>query len=201
MTATSPLPDGWRRFRRVFLWTLAAFTLVWSLKAGADESAAAPRLGAPAPAAAAAPDPAAQAPPSLPAPAVIVPPATVTTFPEAVWSVTIAPHALREVRINGLRYEDVYASIPYRRAEYLANPGYRHEAALELMFGQMRPKTVVSRYEPRVLPTPAFSVYRPYRYSQTELNALYYRPLGLPYAWNFPLLPYYPTYPAYPLLY
>lgn len=198
MTTTSLFPDGWRPFRRVFLWTLAAVILLWSLKAGADEPSGAPYRAAPA-AAAVAPAPAEQPLPL--SPTVVVPPATVTTFPEEGWSVTIAPHALREVRVNGLRYEDVYASIPYRRAEYLANPGYRHEAALELMFGQMRPKTVVSRYEPQLIPLPAFSVYRPYRYSQTELNSLYYRPLGLPYAWNFPLAPYYPSYPAYPLLY
>jgi hypothetical protein len=201
MTTTSPLPDGWRLFRRAFLWTLAAFLLVWSLKARADDPAGSPRLTVDAAADAVDPAGAREVPLSPPHSSVIVPPATVTTFPEQGWSVTIAPHALREVRIHGIRYEDVYASIPYRRAEYLANPGYRHEAALELMFGQMRPKTVVSRSAPQVLPLPAFSVYRPYRYSQTELNSLYYRPLGLPYAWNFPLAPYYPSYPAYPLLY
>ena len=39
-------------------------------------------------------------------------------------------------------YRDIYYSIPFRRAEYNANPSYRHEATIELLFNQMRPMTI-----------------------------------------------------------
>ncbi|MGE3314282.1 MAG: hypothetical protein AB7O26_04125 [Planctomycetaceae bacterium] len=42
-----------------------------------------------------------------------------------------------------MSYEEAYRSIPFSRAEYQANPSYRHDAALEIMFGQLRPTTIV----------------------------------------------------------
>lgn len=125
---------------------------------------------------------------------------TVTHFPDENWTVTILPRNPPGVTVRGLKYEEVYASIPYRQAEYLANPGYRHEAAMEVMFGELRPKTVVSQYSPRTVPTPRFSVYKPYRYSQTELNYLN-GPLGLGGGWRWGAGAYYPSYPRYPMLY
>lgn len=41
-------------------------------------------------------------------------------------------------------YAEVYNSIPFRRSEYAANRSYRHEATIELLLGQVRPKTVVN---------------------------------------------------------
>jgi len=41
-------------------------------------------------------------------------------------------------------YIEVYNSIPFRRSEYAANPNYRHEATIELLLGQIRPKTVTN---------------------------------------------------------
>ena len=41
-------------------------------------------------------------------------------------------------------YRDVYFSIPFIRAEYDANPSYRHDATMEFLFNQMRP-TVIQR--------------------------------------------------------
>lgn len=46
-------------------------------------------------------------------------------------------------RINPAAYAEVYNSIPFSRTEYQANREYRHEATLEILFGQMRPKTIV----------------------------------------------------------
>lgn len=43
-------------------------------------------------------------------------------------------------------YWAIYRSIPFIRTEFLANPSYRHDATMELMFGQLRP-TVVHRHE------------------------------------------------------
>lgn len=42
-----------------------------------------------------------------------------------------------------MSYAAAYAQIPFSRPEYEANPGYRHDAALELMMGTMRPTTIM----------------------------------------------------------
>ncbi|QDT63523.1 hypothetical protein V22_07450 [Calycomorphotria hydatis] len=46
-----------------------------------------------------------------------------------------------------LDYDTVYRSIPFRRSEYLADPGYRHEATMEILLGQLRPKVIHDHYE------------------------------------------------------
>ena len=46
--------------------------------------------------------------------------------------------------ITPAAYAEVYNSIPFRRSEYLANPSYRHEATVEILLGQVRPKTVAN---------------------------------------------------------
>jgi hypothetical protein len=63
--------------------------------------------------------------------------------PANEFGITVTPGGPRKLTILGRSYDAAYRSIPYRRAEYLANPGYRHDAAMELLFGQMRPTTVV----------------------------------------------------------
>jgi hypothetical protein len=47
--------------------------------------------------------------------------------------------------LSSMSYLDVYRSIPFIRAEYDANPSYRHDATMEILFGQLRP-TVVHKY-------------------------------------------------------
>lgn len=64
------------------------------------------------------------------------------------------PPAIGPVRhVDPDAYFDVYRSIPFVRSEYEANPSYRHEATMEILFGQMRPsvthRTTVAR-EPRL---------------------------------------------------
>lgn len=46
--------------------------------------------------------------------------------------------------LTSASYMEVYNSIPFRRSEYEANPNYRHEATIELLLGQVRPKTVTN---------------------------------------------------------
>ena len=46
--------------------------------------------------------------------------------------------------INMASYIEVYNSIPFRRSEFLANPSFRHDATIELMLGQIRPKTITN---------------------------------------------------------
>lgn len=47
-----------------------------------------------------------------------------------------------------MTYAEALASIPFNREEYEANPSYRHDAALEMMFGAMRPTMVVKQNIP-----------------------------------------------------
>ena len=47
-----------------------------------------------------------------------------------------------------MTYAQALATIPFSRAEYEANPSYRHDSAMELMFGAMRPTTVVRQTVP-----------------------------------------------------
>jgi hypothetical protein len=54
-----------------------------------------------------------------------------------------------------LTYQEAYDSVPFSRAEYTANPAYRHEAALELVFGVQRATTIVKM--PAGCPEPAAS--------------------------------------------
>ena len=39
-------------------------------------------------------------------------------------------------------YWAAYQAVPFIRTEYQANPSYRHEAAMELLFGQLRPTVI-----------------------------------------------------------
>lgn len=57
-------------------------------------------------------------------------------------------------RIHPADYRRAYEAIPFSRAEYEANPSYRHEAAMELLFGQLRP-TTIHRVQPAVPPRSA----------------------------------------------
>ncbi len=52
-----------------------------------------------------------------------------------------------------MTYAEAYAMVPFSRSEYEANPSYRHDAAMELMFGVMRPQ-----YQMRMV-MPYFSRY------------------------------------------
>jgi hypothetical protein len=166
--------DARRLFRQVFLWSLCGFALVASVRG--DEVTPPPvpddaqarwevevngQSGNPLAAGSFAATETDSAPVEF-----------TTTFETAdgPWTVVISPKASTSARgPYAMTYEEAYAQIPYRRAEYLANPGYRHEAALELMFGQMRQTTVVSQRDPQTIPVPQSSPYKPYRYSTNEL--------------------------------
>ncbi|MGH7201758.1 MAG: hypothetical protein ACREJB_14210 [Planctomycetaceae bacterium] len=54
-------------------------------------------------------------------------------------------------------YMAVYFGIPFLRTEYEANPAYRHEATMEILFGHLRP-TVIHKTQPGVVVRP----YDPY---------------------------------------
>jgi hypothetical protein len=120
------------------------------------------------PPAAAAPAPAAPAPAAA-APAVLQPLVVEPTWVIGIYpaypegEVVTASHTVVEPTnvsaTNGptmiypcptarMSYKDAYDQIPFSRAEYEANPGYRHDAAMELVFGAQRPTTIVKQNMP-----------------------------------------------------
>ena len=77
-----------------------------------------------------------------------------------------------------MTYAEAYAAVPFSRAEYEGNPVYRHQAALELMFGVQRPTTLVQNYTPRAFRYPD-SYQIPYGRSDTQHINI--RQIGRPY--------------------
>lgn len=54
------------------------------------------------------------------------------------------PEGIVDPRYLSQMYPEIYKSIPFNRAEFNANPSYRHDTTVEFLFGKMRP-TVVHR--------------------------------------------------------
>ena len=50
---------------------------------------------------------------------------------------------------SGRSYREVYNSIPYHYTDWLANPGYRHDATMEILLGQLRPTVIHSHQSAR----------------------------------------------------
>lgn len=46
-------------------------------------------------------------------------------------------------------YREIYESIPFSRAEFDANPAYRHQATMEIMLGQLHPVIVIPAAPPQ----------------------------------------------------
>lgn len=129
--------------------------IVAAPESAAEPAAAAPVEPAPAPLVAPpapAPEPESPAPPQASQRPAATP--REETFVSPGWTITVRPgceSGCATPSVPGpsqLTYEQAYASIPFRRAEYEANPGYRHDAALELLFGTMRPTTIVRQQAP-----------------------------------------------------
>lgn len=81
--------------------------------------------------------------------------------------------APRDPVLLAQQYREIYNAIPFLRSEYDANPAYRHDAAMEMLFGQMRP-TVVHRGTVDVkLNTPAVR-YVPSAYNRYGMNSFFY---------------------------
>lgn len=85
--------------------------------------------------------------------------------------------------IDGRSYTDIYRSIPYSKTEYYANPSYRHDSTMEILFGQLRPGGG-GRTEGRIIENTIYGPYRPYLYAHydwfqtsTLLRPRVYRPL------------------------
>ena len=61
-------------------------------------------------------------------------------------------------------YESVYQSIPYSRSEWEANPGYRHDATMELLTGNPRPPFVSAQAAAPYAPFALSGAYGPVGY-------------------------------------
>jgi len=95
-------------------------------------------------------------------------PAPAEYFDVPTQGIEINPLETVKVEVNGRTYEDVYRSIPFNHTEYVANPSYRHEATMEILFGQLRPMTIVKNQAAQPIVNDVPSPYQPYRYSQSE---------------------------------
>jgi hypothetical protein len=103
-----------------------------------------------------------------PAPAVDAPPPATYVDSSAHGIEIIPAESAALVKVNGRTYEDVYRSIPFNHTEYMANPSYRHEATMEILFGQLRPMTIVKEQQAEPIVNELPSPYQPYRYSHYE---------------------------------
>ncbi len=80
------------------------------------------------------------------------------------WKMQITPR--KKVDLDS--YEKIYNAVPYRRSEYLANPSYRHDTTVEILFGEMR-STVVHRQDtPQRVVNPRPNVYEPRLFRDME---------------------------------
>jgi hypothetical protein len=105
--------------------------------------------------------------------------------PAAVYGPAAAPLLAAPPMMS---YAEAYASIPFHRAEYEANPGYRHDAAIELMFGAMRPTTVIRQNTPYFSRYPDFYRYPFAVYPGYQRVDLYqYGTVGSPFAYPYGL--------------
>ncbi|MEZ5942290.1 MAG: hypothetical protein R3C18_12930 [Planctomycetaceae bacterium] len=98
------------------------------------------------------------------------------------WIVQINPGPSRKQQdlvVNGRSYSEVYASIPYRRSEYLANPSYRHDSTMEVLFGQLRPTTIVRHDTPVRVNNDVKPLPRPYRSTASDFFAYPQQQWGL----------------------
>jgi hypothetical protein len=93
------------------------------------------------------------------------------------------------------RYAEVYHAIPFSRAEFNANPSYRHDATMEFLFGEMR-QTVVYRNGGSSGAPRGYGGYGGYpaMYGGYGFNSFFY-PFwygsGMPgYEYNYPIRPY-----------
>ena len=62
--------------------------------------------------------------------------------------IAIVPNYRQPTRAD--EYEQLYDAIPFSRAEYLANPSYRHDSTMELMTGVPRQSALSRGYTPQI---------------------------------------------------
>lgn len=102
------------------------------------------------------------------APPVDAPPAAQKDAPAAP-----APAVSRDPVLMAQQYREIYNALPFLRSQYDANPTYRHDTTMELLFGQLRPMTInrttidIKQQQPRVR-------YVPSQYNKYGMNSFFY---------------------------
>ena len=121
-----------------------------------------------------------------------------TTVVDGNWSIRITPKASSKSSLNEetlqkvADYNEIYESIPYRRAEYLANPSYRHDTAVEILFGEMRDTVIHRQDTPQRVQNPRPQIYRPDAFPYIGDYRKFYWRQGL-YSLRYFPSPIYPT--------
>ena len=109
--------------------------------------------------------------------------------------VVVTDEASNKLSFSAADYDRIYASIPFDRATYNANPSYRHDSTMEILTGNARHQTIVrhttttrSARSAQIVPAAVANPYPAYRYG-------YLRPaLRLNYYKHFPSLNPYLNY-------
>ena len=83
------------------------------------------------------------------------------------------PTAPRDPVLLAQQYKAIYESIPFLRSQMHDNPSYRHDAAMEILFGQMRP-TIIQRSKVEMTRTGPATQYIPSPYSKYGMNSFFY---------------------------
>lgn len=96
-------------------------------------------------------------------------------------------------------YGQIYESIPFQRSPHEVNPAYRHDATMEILFGELRP-TVIHRHAPPNYDPPSgtidFATRVPYGqryYPSAVVHPFGFYPSRSWYRWHsfhFPLRPW-----------
>ena len=103
---------------------------------------------------------------------------------DADWTIEIVPRAKRPVEVSANAeaekarlYKEIYASIPFNRAEYNTNPSYRHDATMEILTGNARHKTLLihNKAAGTVAPAAAPQTVIPYGFVRPAVRLNYYR--------------------------
>lgn len=87
-------------------------------------------------------------------------------------------------KVDAAEYQRIYRSIPFNRAEYNANPNYRHDSTMEILTGNARHQTIIERKTTNSVPAPqpVQPAAVPYRYNNPNWGLNYY--FYFPY-WNY----------------
>jgi hypothetical protein len=182
--------------RRISVWQLAAVCFAALATTAAARAAEpdswtiriipAPRFAVaqaapkrPAPAAAPAPqEPAVSPQQARPMPAANPNPSMPPAEPQGANGLRIVPGSRSRGMAGRASYSDVYRSIPFSRAEYVAHPSYRSEATLGLILNQM---PYPATGEPAV---PQYGYVTPYQFDNTYGTPVSYQVYyGWPLGW------------------
>ena len=124
---------------------------------------------------------------SATSPMVPLPEAPIPAAPIVIsdFGMTIVPRGCEPDVDLAQHYRQIYKAIPFNRAEYVANPAYRHDATMELLTGNPRP---TAGYTRRTVRNRQYTGYRPYLQSSSD-HYRYRYPAGYG-LYGFGRLPY-----------